>query len=262
MIPYGRGIMFHDPMRPGLPARDGDRTQALRGRMMRKIVSSAALALAGVMAACTSGEVALAPVEFEGMEDGETVVATARPMTLGNPDAPISIVEFGDFQCPGCGAFARQVKTQIELAYIDGGQVNFKFYDFPLITIHPHAFLASRASRCADDQGLYWEYHNALFQNQRAWSMAQSAPLGMFEDYAAEAGLDTGDFRSCLRSDEYAVQITANLQLANLLGVSSTPTVMISQGDGTARRLADVSFPSISEVVDEMLAELTAEGGQ
>lgn len=230
---------------------------------MRKIVTPAAgFALAAVLASCSTGEVALAPVEFEGMEDGETVVGMAQPMTLGNPDAPISIVEFGDFQCPGCGAFARQVKTQIELAYIDGGQVNFKFFDFPLITIHPHAFLAARASRCADDQGMYWEYHNSLFQNQRAWSLAQTAPLGLFEDYAAEVGLDAGEFRACLRSDDHAVQVTANLQLANLLGVSSTPTVMINrQGEGTARRLPDVSFQGISEVIDEMLGEMNAAGG-
>lgn len=229
---------------------------------MRKIVTPATgFALAAVLASCSAAEVALVPVEFEGMEDGETVVTMAQPMTLGNPDAPISIVEFGDFQCPGCGAFARQVKTQIELAYIDGGQVNFKFFDFPLITIHPHAFLAARASRCADDQGMYWEYHNSLFVNQRAWSMAPSAPLGLFEDYAAEVGLDAGTFRSCLRSDDHAVQVTANLQLANLLGVNSTPTVMINrQGEGTARRLADVSFQGISEVVDEMLAEMAASG--
>jgi len=228
--------------------------------MNRKIVTFGGFALALAAGACTPAEVALEPVEFEGMEDSQVVAGLAIPATMGNPDAPISIVEFGDFQCPGCGAFARQVKTQIELAYIEGGQVNFKFYDFPLVTIHPHAFLASRASRCAGDQDLYWEYHDALFRNQRAWSLSQSPPLGLFEDYATEAGVDLSTFRGCLRGDAHAELVTANLQIGNLLGVSSTPTVMVTKNDGTARRLSDVSFPGVREIVDEMLAELDAGG--
>lgn len=214
-------------------------------------------------AACGSTEVATEPVEFEGMDDAQTVVSLAQGMTKGNPDAPITIAEFGDYQCPGCAAFAGQVEPQIDLAYLqDGDQVKFVFYDYPLISIHPHSFLAARATRCAADQDLYWEYHQTLFRNQAVWSRSQSAPLGLFEDYAAEVGLEAAAFRGCLRSDAHAVTVTANLQLANLLGVASTPTVMVSQGDGMARRLADTSFPGIREVVEEMLGNLpTEEGG-
>ncbi|MDT8341558.1 MAG: thioredoxin domain-containing protein [Longimicrobiales bacterium] len=206
--------------------------------------------------ACTPGGVALAPVEFEGMDDPATVVGMARGVTRGNPDAPITIAEFADYQCPGCAGFAGQVKPLLDQAYGDGDQVKFVFYDYPLVTIHPHAFLASRAARCAADQDRYWDYHDALFRNQQAWSLSQSAPLGLFEDYAAEAGLEASAFRACLRSDMHAELVTANMQLGNLLGVTGTPTVMVSQGDGTARRLGDTSFPGVRGVVDEMLANL------
>lgn len=222
-------------------------------------------ALGGVMTAvlgsvaCGNGTVAVEPVEFEGMDDPQTVVQLASGVTTGNPDAPITIAEFGDYQCPGCAGFAGTVKPQLEIAYLQGGQVKFVFFDYPLISIHPHAFLAARASRCAQDQDLYWEYHTELFNNQRAWSVSQTAPLGLFEDYAAAVGLDEGSFRECLRSDQHAELVTANMQLGHLLGVTGTPSVMVSEGGGVARRLPDTSFESIRTVVEEMLGNL--EGG-
>ena len=78
----------------------------------------------------------------------------AKGVTKGPEDAPITIVEFGDFQCPACGAFAQQVKPQIELAFVESAQAKFVFYDFPIVSGHPNAFLAARAARCAEDQGL------------------------------------------------------------------------------------------------------------
>ena len=218
-------------------------------------------ALALTALACAPGEVAVAPVEFEGMEDAPTVVGLAQGVTMGNPDAPVTIAEFADFQCPGCAGFAGQIKPQIDLAYLQSDQVKFVFYDYPLVTIHPHAFLAARAARCAGDQDRFWEYHDALFRNQRAWSMSQGAPLGLFEDYAAEAGLEASTFRACLRSDQHALTVTANMLLGNLLGVTGTPTLMVSQGDGTARRLSDNSFQAVRAAVDPLIANLGAGTG-
>jgi len=254
--------MFHDlPIRPGGRC-PGKNPNVLRGRMNTKTMTmGGTFALALTALACSPGEVAVAPVEFEGMEDAPTVVGLATGVTMGNPDAPITIAEFADYQCPGCAGFAGQIKPQVELAYLQGDQVKFVFYDYPLVTIHPHAFLAARAARCAGDQDLYWEYHDSLFRNQRAWSMSQGAPLGLFEDYAAEVGLEPTAFRACLRSDQHAVTVTANMQLGNLLGVTGTPTLMVSQGDGTARRLSDNSMQAIRMVVDEMIGNLQPAAG-
>jgi protein-disulfide isomerase len=221
------------------------------------------LLTAVLLVGCGTSQVATEPVQFEGSDDPQTVVDLAQGVTLGSQDAPITITEFGDYQCPGCGAFAATVKPQLDLAYIQEGQAQFRFYDFPLITIHPHAFLASRAARCALDQDLYWEYHDALFRNQSVWSRSQSAPLGLFEDYAAEVGLEATAFRACLRSDAHALTVSANMQLGLLLGVTGTPTVLVSQADGNFRRLPDNSFQGIRTVVDEMLggADTGTEGG-
>ncbi|HSM03277.1 MAG TPA: DsbA family protein [Longimicrobiales bacterium] len=221
-------------------------------------------ALMVALAACGGGEAALEPVEVEGLDDNARVLELAQGMVMGNPDAPVTIVEFGDYQCPGCGQFAALVKPQIEQVYAPGDDVKFVFYDFPLVTIHPHAFLAARASRCAAEQDAYWDYHTSLFRNQSAWSRSSTAPLGLFEDYAAELGMNEGDFNSCLRSDRYADVVTANMQLGNILGVGSTPTVLVGSG-GNSRPLMNNSFQGIQEAVETLLAELpggTQDGGE
>jgi len=181
-----------------------------------------------------SGTTALAPLDLEGLDDPESLVAMARGVTMGDPDATVTIIEFGDYQCPGCGQFAREFKAAIELAFVETGRANFTFHDYPLVAIHPHAFLAARAARCAEDQGRFWEYHNELFRQQTQWSPSAD-PASTFESYAEGLGLDAGDFRACLRSDRHADLVTANLRLAETIGVPQTPTILVNvAGRGTA----------------------------
>ena len=187
------------------------------------------------------------PVEVEGLDDPARLVELAQGVTRGDPSSPIKIVEFGDYQCPGCGNFARMVKPRVDMAYIDAGQAHFTFYDFPLIQIHPHAFLAARAARCAGDQEMYWQYHDALFANQPTWS-GSTSPGRLFSDYAETVGLDVDAFQDCLNSDRHADVVTANMQLGLELGVSGTPTIMISEGQGMARRTGS-DFESIAEAI-------------
>jgi protein-disulfide isomerase len=194
------------------------------------------------------------PVEVEGLDDPARLVEMAQGMVLGDPDAPVTIFEFGDYQCPGCGGFALQVKPLIEAAYVQDGKAKFVFYDFPLISIHPNAFLAARAARCASDQGGFWDYHKKLYEQQARWSPSAS-PVGTFSGYADDLGLDKGDFEDCLNSDKHADVVTAQMKLGEALGVTGTPTVMVSKGDGNATRLPDGSFPFIQEAVDNFLAE-------
>ena len=129
-----------------------------------------------------------APIEIS-FEDDQQLVALAQGVGKGDPDAAVTIVEFGDYQCPGCGSFAVSVKPRLEQEYVSSGEARFVYYDFPLIQIHPNAFLAARAARCADDQDLYWEYHEHLFRNQTAWSPSTN-PGSDFRGYADELGLD------------------------------------------------------------------------
>lgn len=201
----------------------------------------------------TLGNMARAPVELD-VESDQELVELAEGVVRGDPDAPVTIVEFGDFQCPGCGAFARQVKPLVDRQIVDPGRASFVFYDFPLTQMHGNAFLAARAARCAGDQDRYWDYHDLLFQNQTQWSV-DSTPAGRFESYAEELGLDTGAFEECLRSDRHARTVTANMRLGEALGVSGTPTIMVSEGQGMANRLMSSDFQTIRDAVDEALAD-------
>lgn len=197
----------------------------------------------------TLGDMATAPVQLDIANDQE-LVEMAQGMVAGDPDAPATIVEFGDFQCPGCGGFARQVKPLVDRQLIDTGRASFVFYDFPLVGIHGSAFLAARAARCAGDQDRFWDFHDQLFLNQAQWSTA-SNPASRFERYASDLGLDSEAFEECLRSDRHAQTVTANMMLGEALGVTGTPTVMVSRGQGMATRLQSTDFNTIADAVAE-----------
>ena len=192
-----------------------------------------------------------APVELDLADDG-ALVELARGVTLGDPEAQVTVVEFGDYQCPGCGAFALSVKPQLEGTLVASGEVKFVYYDFPLISIHPNAFLAARAARCSGEQDSYWEYHETLFRNQSRWAAA-TMPASAFEDYAEEVGMDGAAFEVCLNSEKYADVVTANMELGARMQVNGTPTVMVN-ANGETRTLFQNDFQTISSVINEMTA--------
>jgi protein-disulfide isomerase len=192
-----------------------------------------------------------APVELDLADDG-ALVELARGVTLGDPEAQVTVVEFGDYQCPGCGAFALSVKPQLEGTLVASGEVKFVYYDFPLISIHPNAFLAARAARCSGEQDSYWEYHETLFRNQSRWAAA-TMPASAFEDYAEEVGMDGAAFEACLNSEKYADVVTANMELGARMQVNGTPTVMVN-ANGETRTLFQNDFQTISSVINEMTA--------
>ena len=194
------------------------------------------------------------PIGLVGLDDPGTLMSLARGVVKGNAQAPITIIEFGDFQCPVCRDFERLVKPFIEAEFVNTGRAKFMFYDFPL-SIHPNAFLAARAARCAEDQGKFWEYHDNLFRNQSQWSPMPS-PAGTFKDYAESLGLDPGVFGRCLRSDRHADVVTANMALAGQLQAPGTPTILVAQGRGVGRRV-----PHNIEGIREAVTALEAGSG-
>ncbi len=197
------------------------------------------------------------------MEDLEALVEMATGVERGDPDAPITILEFGDFQCPACQQFATFVKPPIDLTYVDEGIARFVFHDYPIVSGHPHAFLAARGARCALDQGeqYFWPFHDQLFSHQSTWSLSQGPPMNAFEDYAATIGLDMGDFADCLDSDRFADVVSANMRLGIELGVSGTPTVFVSKGGGMGIRVTRWSeFEGFQTVIERLLEEDSGDG--
>ena len=213
-------------------------------------IALAVLAAGGiaVLAMVVGGSRVSAPVDLGEIEDND-LVALAQGVVYGDPDAPVTIMEFGDYQCPACRQFGLTVKPQIDLAYIQDGMAKLVFHDFPL-PMHPHSFVAARAARCAGDQELYFEYHDLIFRTQDRWSPMSSA-VGHFKDLAEQLGLDTGAFGNCLDSDRHADVVTANIMLGQRLGVSGTPSIFVHSGQGgPATRLGGFQFIDIQQTMD------------
>lgn len=176
----------------------------------------------------------LTPLRFD--------VSTQGAPSKGPEDAPVTIVEFSDFQCPFCSQ-AHGTLEQIVEKY--GPKVRLVFRQFPLTNIHKNAQEAAEASLCAAEQGKFWEMHDAMFSDQ-----SKLAP----EDLKATAktlGMDEEAFASCLDSHKYASEITADVDDGVTAGVSGTPAFFVN-----GRPLSGaVDFMTVAKVVDEELAE-------
>ncbi|MBR9990436.1 MAG: DsbA family protein [Gemmatimonadetes bacterium] len=175
-----------------------------------------------------SAGMATAPLNLS-MASADSLLARATGITIGEEDAPVRVLVFSDFQCGACAVWTARIEANLKAEFVETGKVRYTYYDFPLVSIHPHAFLAARAGRCAEEQGRFWEYHDRLFANQNTWAFSQSAPVTEFTQYASAVGLDSNEFSACLRSDRHADVVTANVLLAEQLGVNSTPTVYVGQ---------------------------------
>jgi protein-disulfide isomerase len=200
------------------------------------------------------GTAAMEPVDLEGArEDMRLLRDLAVPVTRGAEDAPVTIIVFGDYLCNHCASFSLRERPRIEEELVETGKARLVFYDF-VLDPRPEAgtFLAARAARCAGDQGQFWAFHDYLYRNQITWGTSQDK-LGMFEEYADNLGLDSGAFRSCLNSDKYAREVSANRELAQALGLGGTPSVLVGTQGGMSRRLSNYSFESIDGAVEEIL---------
>ncbi len=140
----------------------------------------------------------------------------------GSPDAPVTVTEYGDFQCPSCGDFANKLEPAFETQYVDSGKVRLIYHDFPLPQ-HEHAILAASAARAAGEQGKFWQMHELLFARQRQWSTAANA-RALMSGYAGALGLDQKAFDQVLDSGKYTIALQAAAQQSSQRGVNSTPT--------------------------------------
>jgi len=176
------------------------------------------------------------------MDAPRTAIAVANDdPALGNANAPVTLVEYSDFQCPFC---LRVMPTMKELRAKYGDKIRIVWKDFPLTQIHPQAFLAAQAGNCARDQGKFWEYHDRLFANQ------QALQADALKKYAADAGLDATAFNACLDGSKFEARVEEALGAGARLGITSTPTVYVNG------RLVNGAQPIevFQAVIDEELA--------
>ena len=162
-----------------------------------------------------------------------TFLANGSPV-LGNPSAPVTLIEFGDYQCHFCNVFFHSTEGDILKNYVETGKVKIIFKDYNIIG--PDSVSASYGAHCAKDQGAFWEYHDILYSNwtgeNNGW--ASSENLGKF---ANEIGLDMDVWTQCMLDGTHSQTILASNEDAKSLGITGTPAFFVIDSDGKTTKL-------------------------
>ena len=148
---------------------------------------------------------------------------------IGSPSAPVEVIEFADFECPACAQFATLHEPDVRKRLVETGQIRLRFLDLPLVEIgHRNSPTASLAAACANEQGKFWEMHDAIFSVQDRWSTRVTGnPRGVIDPLARQVGLDVGRYEQCMSSQKYLANIQAHRRAAQQYKVQSTPSFVI-----------------------------------
>ena len=174
---------------------------------------------------------------------------------LGNADAPVTIVEFTDYQCPYCRRHANGAFAQIKKDYVETGKVRYVVRQFPLKAIHPKAVKASEASLCAGDQDQYWEMHHRIFNKTKSFSQEE------WVRHAEALSLDMDTFNDCLKSGQKTPKVEQDLKEGTALGMRGTPGFFFGRTDpNDPNKFKAVEFirgafgfPKFKQAIDKLL---------
>ena len=147
----------------------------------------------------------------------------------GQKNAPLTLIEFTDYQCPFCSRHVRETYPQIEKDYIATGKLKYVMLDMPLESIHKFAFKAAEAANCAGEQGKYWEMHDRLFANQQT--------IDSWDAHAEAVGLDVAKYEACLSSGQQAAEIRRDIAQAQAAGITGTPGFFLAATDPASSKV-------------------------
>ena len=166
---------------------------------------------------------------------------------MGQEAAPVTITEWGDFQCPSCGQFERNVASVLKTDYVAPGLARFAFRDYAFIG--PESFRAAEAAACANDQGAFWPYHNTLYLNQHGENQNAFSDERL-KAIAQALGLDTAAFNACFDSGTFRDAVVQSTAEGTALGVNSTPSIFV---DGT--KIPWEGWDKLKQAIDAELAK-------
>ena len=176
---------------------------------------------------------------------------TSGSPVLGSTSAPITIVEFGDYQCEACYRWYHNTRADIIDNYIETGKVNLVFMDLPFLG--RDSITAAQATYCADDQGKYWEYHETLYNFQEAIDNGW-ASKDRLVSFAFNLDMNMDEFNDCMDSSKYAKRVKANYDESQRFGAEATPTFLIISPDGAVKKITSAQPYSVfSQVIEPML---------
>lgn len=194
-----------------------------------------------------------APVPAQPLPAG--LISVADAPVKGKPDAPLTLIEFSDYQCPFCARHARETFAEIDKAYVSTGKIRYVFRSFPIEGIHPLAFRAHEAAACAAEQGKYWEMHARLFASQK--------DLGPDElpKHAETIGLEMSQFQTCFDRRRLSARVREDIAAGRSLGVNGTPMFFVGRtepDDGKVKALRMLrgaqDFEAFRTVFESLLA--------
>jgi protein-disulfide isomerase len=175
--------------------------------------------------------------------------------TIGKNTKNVTLLEYGDFQCPACAAYHPLIKEVIKKYE---NEISFQFRNFPLQDIHQNARAASRAAEAAGKQNKYWDMHDLLYEQQKSWETSNSAKT-IFEGYAKQLGLNLDTFKKDFASSEVNAIINADFDEGQKQGVNSTPTFFLQ---GKKLEKAPQDLEGFSKIIDKAIKEAEAKKQQ
>jgi protein-disulfide isomerase len=193
-------------------------------------------------------------IENDKVENNETLLTAQKLVRngspiVGNPNAPITILEWGDFQCTFCYRFHESSWDIIQREYIETGIANLVFKDFPLNG--PDSVLAAEAAYCAEDQGKYWSYHDELYAN---WAGERTGWItdDSLNQFAITADLDIEKFNSCLDDHKYRQRVLDLEQFGREIGIDATPTFLIFNDEKIIKIRGNQPIDVFRKVIDDL----------
>ena len=181
----------------------------------------------------------------------------AEGYVMGSPTAPVEVVEFADFECPACGQYATITEPDVRTNLVNTGKIRIRYIDFPL-PMHKNTWDASLAAACANDQGKFWEMHDALFASQDRWGgEATGRPRGVIADLAKALGLNMPVYEKCMDLETHRPKIEAHRAEAERRQIQSTPTFVFN---GTVVPSA-LPYDEFKKYVDKAAAAVPAAAG-
>lgn len=169
----------------------------------------------------------------------------------GSPDAPVTMVEFGDYQCQACNSFFHNTEHEIVKNYVDTGKVKIIFKDF--IIIGPDSVNAAHAAHCADDQGMFWEYHDTLYNNWTGENNGWAGPENLHK-FALDVGLDIDEFTDCMLEARHSQTLQNSNSDARALELTGTPAFFIIDADGRVTKIGGaLPYDRLAEILDSSL---------
>ena len=204
----------------------------------------------------TQPEVELQPAEMPQEKKQEvalSVLTENGSPILGNPNAAVTLVEFGDYQCFFCNKFFHDTEEQLFKDYVETGKVKVIFKDFTIIG--PDSIAAAHGAHCADDQGMFWEYHDILYNNWNGENNGWASPDNLL-GFAQDIGLDTNQWTECMLSDTHQQLVVSSGNDARTLGLTGTPAFFVIGPDNHVTKIVGAQpYDVFSRIFESELAK-------